>query len=154
MTECSFGQLINATLHENDVIGFSCKMAESANEDRRDPNFYVAGSVSQNDATPSVIMRGRRGRGMRESATSGLLPKTYTLPCTSNNTPYRACLVCVALSRPQPSRKNLPQTENTFCEPKPFMRNVHTSLQELGVSEDRIRYEYFWPKEDFVAGSV
>jgi nitric oxide dioxygenase len=46
------------------------------------------------------------------------------------------------------------EAEFFFCGPKPFMRNVHTSLQELGVAEDRIRYEFFGPKEDLVAESV
>jgi hypothetical protein len=41
-----------------------------------------------------------------------------------------------------------------FCGPKPFMRNVSDSLHELGVSEDRVRYEFFGPKEDLVAASV
>lgn len=36
----------------------------------------------------------------------------------------------------------------------PFMRNVRASLQELGVDEHRVRYEFFGPKEDLVAASV
>jgi nitric oxide dioxygenase len=46
------------------------------------------------------------------------------------------------------------EAEFFFCGPKPFMRNVHTSLQELGVAEHRIRYEFFGPKEDLAAASV
>jgi nitric oxide dioxygenase len=34
-----------------------------------------------------------------------------------------------------------------FCGPKPFMQNVHACLQELGVDETRVRYEFFGPKE-------
>ncbi|TWU22036.1 Flavohemoprotein [Novipirellula galeiformis] len=35
-----------------------------------------------------------------------------------------------------------------FCGPKPFMQNVHACLQELGVDETRVRYEFFGPKEE------
>ncbi|QDV24614.1 NO-inducible flavohemoprotein [Aureliella helgolandensis] len=35
-----------------------------------------------------------------------------------------------------------------FCGPKPFMQNLHASLQQLGVDEHRVRYEFFGPKED------
>ncbi|SMP73350.1 nitric oxide dioxygenase [Neorhodopirellula lusitana] len=37
-----------------------------------------------------------------------------------------------------------------FCGPKPFMQNVHACLQELGVDEQRVRYEFFGPKQDLV----
>ncbi|MEZ6137527.1 MAG: globin domain-containing protein [Pirellulaceae bacterium] len=46
------------------------------------------------------------------------------------------------------------EAEFYFCGPKPFMRAVYASLQVLGVEEDRIRYEFFGPKEDLVAASV
>jgi nitric oxide dioxygenase len=46
------------------------------------------------------------------------------------------------------------EAEFYFCGPKPFMRNVHAALQELGVDEHRVRYEFFGPKEDLVAASV
>lgn len=35
-----------------------------------------------------------------------------------------------------------------FCGPKPFMQNVHACLQELGVDETRVRYEFFGPKQE------
>jgi nitric oxide dioxygenase len=41
-----------------------------------------------------------------------------------------------------------------FCGPKPFMRSIHTCLQELGVNEQRIRYEFFGPKEELAATSA
>ncbi len=41
-----------------------------------------------------------------------------------------------------------------FCGPKPFMKNIHACLQELGVDEHRVRYEFFGPKEDLVAAAV
>ncbi len=41
-----------------------------------------------------------------------------------------------------------------FCGPKPFMRSVYACLRELGVDEERVRYEFFGPKEDLVAASV
>lgn len=37
-----------------------------------------------------------------------------------------------------------------FCGPKPFMQNIHACLQELGVDEHRVRYEFFGPKEELV----
>lgn len=40
-----------------------------------------------------------------------------------------------------------------FCGPKPFMANVHASLQTLGVDEQRIRYEFFGPKQELVAAN-
>jgi nitric oxide dioxygenase len=46
-------------------------------------------------------------------------------------------------------REWTPYTEANFyfCGPLPFMRNVYASLQELGVGEKRVRYEFFGPKE-------
>jgi len=38
-----------------------------------------------------------------------------------------------------------------FCGPKPFMQNIHSCLQELGVDEHRVRYEFFGPKEEIAA---
>lgn len=38
-----------------------------------------------------------------------------------------------------------------FCGPKPFMQSVYRILKELGVSEDRIRYEFFGPRQEIVA---
>jgi len=35
-----------------------------------------------------------------------------------------------------------------FCGPRPFMQNVHAGLQELGVNEDRIHFEFFGPKQE------
>ncbi len=35
-----------------------------------------------------------------------------------------------------------------FCGPKPFMQNIRGCLQELGVDETRVRYEFFGPKEE------
>ncbi len=47
-------------------------------------------------------------------------------------------------------REWTPYTEADFyfCGPKPFMRNLHACLQELGVDEHRVRYEFFGPKEE------
>ncbi len=38
-----------------------------------------------------------------------------------------------------------------FCGPGPFMRNVYRSLRELGVGDDRIRFEFFGPRQEIVA---
>ncbi|TWT52102.1 NO-inducible flavohemoprotein [Allorhodopirellula solitaria] len=38
-----------------------------------------------------------------------------------------------------------------FCGPKPFMQSVHACLQELGVDETRVRYEFFGPKEELAS---
>ncbi len=40
-----------------------------------------------------------------------------------------------------------------FCGPKPFMKNIHACLQELGVDEHRVRYEFFGPKEEIAASA-
>ena len=40
-----------------------------------------------------------------------------------------------------------------FCGPKPFMQNIHLCLQELGVDEHRLRYEFFGPKQDLVSSA-
>lgn len=32
-----------------------------------------------------------------------------------------------------------------FCGPTPFMKNINSSLMELGVDQDRIHYEFFGP---------
>ncbi|WP_165071731.1 NO-inducible flavohemoprotein [Paludisphaera rhizosphaerae] len=41
-----------------------------------------------------------------------------------------------------------------FCGPRPFMRGVYTALKELGVDEDRIRYEFFGPRQDVTAPAL
>lgn len=38
-----------------------------------------------------------------------------------------------------------------FCGPKPFMQSVYTSLKGLGVSDDRIRFEFFGPKQEITS---
>lgn len=40
------------------------------------------------------------------------------------------------------------EAEFYFCGPKPFMADVHSSLQTLGVDEQRVHYEFFGPKEE------
>ena len=40
------------------------------------------------------------------------------------------------------------------CGPTPFMAHVLTSLRELGVAEDRVRHEFFGPKQTFEAHDV
>ncbi len=38
-----------------------------------------------------------------------------------------------------------------FCGPRPFMRAVHLGLKELGVAEDRTRFEFFGPRQEISA---
>ncbi|WP_182866861.1 NO-inducible flavohemoprotein [Stieleria mannarensis] len=45
----------------------------------------------------------------------------------------------------------LTDAEFYFCGPKPFMQSIHASLQELGVDEHRVRYEFFGPKQELDA---
>lgn len=45
------------------------------------------------------------------------------------------------------------EAEFYFCGPKPFMQNIHACLQELGVDEHRVRYEFFGPKEELTAAA-
>ncbi|SFI06579.1 NO-inducible flavohemoprotein [Planctomicrobium piriforme] len=40
-----------------------------------------------------------------------------------------------------------------FCGPKPFMQGVYRSLKELGVSDDRIHFEFFGPRQDIYAAA-
>lgn len=35
-----------------------------------------------------------------------------------------------------------------FCGPKPFMRGIYASLRELGVSPERLRFEFFGPRQE------
>ena len=35
-----------------------------------------------------------------------------------------------------------------FCGPRPFMRGVYSALKELGVGDDRIRFEFFGPRQE------
>lgn len=48
-----------------------------------------------------------------------------------------------------------PHTEADFyfCGPRPFMQNVYASLQVLGVDEDRVRYEFFGPKQELASST-
>lgn len=38
-----------------------------------------------------------------------------------------------------------------FCGPKPFMQSVYSGLKQLGVSDDRIRFEFFGPRQEITA---
>jgi len=38
-----------------------------------------------------------------------------------------------------------------FCGPKPFMQAVYSGLKELGVEENRMRFEFFGPRQDITA---
>lgn len=40
------------------------------------------------------------------------------------------------------------QAEFYFCGPKPFMQTIYGALQELGVGEDRIHFEFFGPRAE------
>ena len=44
--------------------------------------------------------------------------------------------------------KNIPTVEADFyfCGPTPFMKSINSSLKNLGVTEDRINFEFFGPK--------
>lgn len=38
-----------------------------------------------------------------------------------------------------------------FCGPGPFMQTIYASLKDLGVPEDRIRFEFFGPRQEITA---
>jgi nitric oxide dioxygenase len=38
-----------------------------------------------------------------------------------------------------------------FCGPKPFMQATYAALKDLGVDDDRIRFEFFGPRQEIVA---
>lgn len=42
-------------------------------------------------------------------------------------------------------------TDFYFCGPVPFMREIHRSLKELGINEERIHFEFFGPKASIEA---
>ncbi|MFG0332090.1 MAG: NO-inducible flavohemoprotein, partial [Maioricimonas sp. JB049] len=42
------------------------------------------------------------------------------------------------------------QADFYVCGPPPFMAGVLTSLRELGVEDDRVRHEFFGPKQALV----
>jgi Hemoglobin-like flavoprotein len=41
-----------------------------------------------------------------------------------------------------------------FCGPKPFMQIVYSSLKELGVSDDRISFEFFGPRQEITTSAA
>lgn len=38
-----------------------------------------------------------------------------------------------------------------FCGPKPFMQSIYASLKSLGVPDDRLRFEFFGPRQEITA---
>jgi nitric oxide dioxygenase len=52
--------------------------------------------------------------------------------------------------------EHLPTADSEFylCGPKAFMQCIKTSLEELGVDEERIHYEFFGPKQVLSAPTV
>ena len=53
-------------------------------------------------------------------------------------------------------RNNTPWSvaEFYFCGPKLFMQNIYASLQELGVDEARIHFEFFGPSQSLAAAGT
>ena len=41
-----------------------------------------------------------------------------------------------------------------FCGPKPFMQTVYSGLKDLGVAEDRLRFEFFGPRQEITADAA
>jgi nitric oxide dioxygenase len=41
-----------------------------------------------------------------------------------------------------------------FCGPKPFMQSVYGGLKELGVPDERMRFEFFGPRQEIVAPAM
>lgn len=41
-----------------------------------------------------------------------------------------------------------------FCGPKPFMQSVYSTLKTLNVGDDRIRFEFFGPRQEITAAPV
>ncbi|MDG3004253.1 NO-inducible flavohemoprotein [Paludisphaera mucosa] len=41
-----------------------------------------------------------------------------------------------------------------FCGPKPFMQSVYAILKELSVDDDRIRFEFFGPRQEILAAAL
>lgn len=41
-----------------------------------------------------------------------------------------------------------------FCGPKPFMKSIYSGLKELGLSDDRIHFEFFGPRQDITGGAA
>ncbi|WP_437200806.1 NO-inducible flavohemoprotein [Planctomicrobium sp. SH664] len=59
---------------------------------------------------------------------------TISLDFLRNETPYR-------------------EAQFYFCGPKPFMQAVYAGLKELGVQEERIRFEFFGPRQEILAAA-
>ena len=38
-----------------------------------------------------------------------------------------------------------------FCGPRPFMQSVYRELQDWGVDESRLHFEFFGPRQEIVA---
>jgi len=41
-----------------------------------------------------------------------------------------------------------------FCGPRPFMQSAYATLKALGVDEDRIRFEFFGPRQDITSAAA
>lgn len=41
-----------------------------------------------------------------------------------------------------------------FCGPKPFMQSIYGILSELGVGDDRIRFEFFGPRQEITTAAA
>ncbi len=52
------------------------------------------------------------------------------------------------------SRTPYQQADYYFCGPRPFMQSVYTGLKALGVSDDRIHFEFFGPRQEIVASTA
>lgn len=41
-----------------------------------------------------------------------------------------------------------------FCGPKPFMQTIYAGLKGMGIGEDRLRFEFFGPRQEITAAAV
>jgi nitric oxide dioxygenase len=72
----------------------------------------------------------------------------YDDPCEEDELRGRCDSVGVVTKQFLVERTPVERASFYFCGPKPFMQSVYAGLKELGVTDDRIRFEFFGPRQE------
>jgi len=110
-------------------------------------HFVQAARNSQTHALANEV------RELREKADNVITHIIYDAPA-ENDLAEQKCDSVGTITREFLERQTPYQhAEFYFCGPKPFMQAVYAGLKELGVQEERIRYEFFGPRQEIIGGT-
>ncbi len=94
------------------------------------------------------------GQELRALASSGGRVATHVIfdqPSAEDQSTGRCDSVGLVTRELLEQRTPAAEAAYYFCGPKPFMQLVYQGLKELNVSDDRIRFEFFGPRQEITS---